>query len=402
MMERMGGKAKPAAVVLSPESPYPAIGGGPIRTASLIEYLAGRYDLDLITFRQPGAPDPRVGFPKGHFRSVHVIDLPYHARGLAARAARNLRRVWRGVAPLNDRFSGFEAEIAGIVGGERYQLAVVEHFWCAEYQEQLAERAESVVLDLHNIESEFYERSASVAESWPAAAMLRRFAGCARRLEEQWLPRFNRVLATSNRDARLVQGVAPESTPLVYPNALPLRPAPEVPREPVIVFSGNLEYGPNRGAVRYFRERIWPRLRERRPELRWRLIGKNPQAVKAIVAGDPRIELTGPVQDALAALAAAQVAVVPVLAGSGTRIKILEAWAAGLPVVSTRLGAEGLEAVAGEHVLVADDADGFLEAIRQLLDSEALRARVGAAGRALYEREYTWEAAWQRLNVAGF
>ncbi len=151
-------------------------------------------------------------------------------------------------------------------------------------------------------------------------------------------------------------------------------------------------------AVRYFRDQIWPQLRERWPGLVWRLIGKNPEAVARIVAADPRIELTGPVADAVSELARAKAAIVPVLAGSGTRVKIIEAWAAGVPVVSTTLGAEGLRARAGEHLLLADDAQGFQDAVSSLLSSPALSKRIGGAGRQLFECEFTWEAAWKCLQ----
>jgi len=168
--------------------------------------------------------------------------------------------------------------------------------------------------------------------------------------------------------------------------------------EDVVVFSGNLEYHPNVSAVRYFRRDIWPALRDRWPNLIWRLIGKNAQAVSRIVAGDPRIELAGPMDNAVAELARAKVAVVPILAGSGTRIKILEAWAAGVPVVSTALGAEGLPARDGEHLLLANDAAGLAYAVSSLLADPALAERIGRAGRRLFECECTWEAAWKSLD----
>jgi glycosyltransferase involved in cell wall biosynthesis len=97
-------------------------------------------------------------------------------------------------------------------------------------------------------------------------------------------------------------------------------------------------------------------------------------------------------------LARAQVAVAPVLAGSGTRLKILEAWAAGLPVVSTTLGAQGLGARDGENLLLADGGPAFAEAVSRLLASPDLRESLGAAGRLLLEKEFTWERAWKKLD----
>jgi glycosyltransferase involved in cell wall biosynthesis len=104
------------------------------------------------------------------------------------------------------------------------------------------------------------------------------------------------------------------------------------------------------------------------------------------------------VDDAIRELARAKVAVVPVLAGSGTRLKILEAWAAGLPVVSTTLGAEGLGARDGESLLLADGGPAFAEAVSRLLACTDLRQRVGAAGRLLLEKDFTWETAWEKLD----
>jgi glycosyltransferase involved in cell wall biosynthesis len=109
----------------------------------------------------------------------------------------------------------------------------------------------------------------------------------------------------------------------------------------------------------------------------------------------------GPVDDAIPLLAAAKVCVVPLLSGSGTRFKILEAWAAGRAVVSTTLGAEGLGARDGEHLLLADDPDAFAQAVLRLWNDPALRSRLGDAGRALYDQRFTWPAAWRRLDEAG-
>ena len=217
-------------------------------------------------------------------------------------------------------------------------------------------------------------------------------------LERIWLPRFSQLLAVSESDAELARAIAPGARITVYPNAIPLAPAPPRNHEEVIVFSGNMEYHPNRSAVRFFRREVWPRLREQWPRLIWRLVGKNPQAVCQFTSGDPRIEVQGQVDDAIRELARARAAVVPLLAGSGTRLKILEAWAAGLPVVSTTLGAEGLGARDGEHLLLADGAAAFSAAVSRLLACSDLRENLGAAGRLLLEREFTWEKAWKKLD----
>jgi glycosyltransferase involved in cell wall biosynthesis len=390
-------EARPSALVLAAETPYPLAGGGALRTASLLHYLALRYDVDLVVFRQPGAPDPGCQLPAGLVRRVWVVDLPAHGRSLAARALRNALRVARRVPPLVDRFAGFGREIERALAGRRYDIGIVEHFWCAPYGAQLAQICDRTVLDLHNIESVLHRRCAEV-ETGPTAWAHWVFGRASLKLERTWLPRFSEVLAASESDAARVRAIAPRARVMVYPNALPLTPLPPRANEDAVVFSGNMEYHPNISAVRFFRREVWPILRERWPGLVWRLIGKNPEAVRKFTSGDTRIQTQGPVDDAIRELARAKVAVVPVLAGSGTRLKILEAWAAGLPVVSTTLGAEGLGARDGEDLLLADGGPAFAEAVSRLLACTELRERVGAAGRLLLEKEFTWETAWKKLD----
>ena len=385
------------ALLLAPETPYPLAGGGALRTASLLHYLARSYAVDLLVFRQPGAPEPAAQLPRGLVRRVIVLDLPPHRRDPAARAARNALRMARRVPPLIDRFSGFAGQIGDALDGRRYALGIIEHFWCAPYWEQLSRVCNRTVLDLHNIESVLHQRCGH-SESGAQAAAHRVFHRASLRLERAWLPRFSEVLVTSAIDAALARGIAPAARVSVYPNAIPPVPLPPRTGDEAVVFSGNLEYHPNITAVRFFRREIWPRLRERWPLLVWRLVGKNSTAVRPFTAGDDRIEVRGEVDDAVRELARARVAVAPMLAGSGTRLKIIEAWAAGLPVVSTTVGAEGLQAADGQHLLLADTAPAFADAVSRLLACSDLRENLGAAGRLLVEEEFTWERAWKMLN----
>ncbi len=386
-----------SAVVLAPETPYPLAGGGALRTASLLHYLRRDREIDLIVFREPGAPDPGRQLPQGLVRRVDVVDLPAHRADLVARAWRNAGRMARGVPPLLDRFAGFDGEIAAALAGRCYEVGIIEHFWCAPYQAQMASACARVILDLHNIESHLHQRCAQV-EHDPSGFAHHVFRQACGDLERQWLPRFDAVLTPSMEDAKRVRAIAPATRVSVYPNAIPRVGRPLQTNEEAVVFSGNMQYHPNQSAVRFFHSAVWPRLRAEWPGLVWRLIGKNPEAIRRIVENDSRIEVQGPVDDAVREIARARVAVVPILAGSGTRLKILEAWAAGLPVVSTSLGAEGLPVRAGEHLLLADEASEFARAVSRLLACSTLAARIGSAGRLLLEKEFTWETAWQSLD----
>jgi glycosyltransferase involved in cell wall biosynthesis len=221
-----------------------------------------------------------------------------------------------------------------------------------------------------------------------------RFASAYRRLEREWIPQYDVVLVASEADRARVK----HPNVHVYPNALPEIARPAVEERDCIVFSGNLEYHPNIEAVRWFRSTIWPRIGEK---TEWRLIGRNPEAVARLVAGDDRIRVIGVVDDAVAAIAEAKVCVVPLRSGSGTRFKILEAWAAARAVVSTSLGAEGLGARPGEHLVIADDPVKFADAIVRLLNDPGERRRLGESGRQLYLERFTWQAAWRELERIG-
>jgi glycosyltransferase involved in cell wall biosynthesis len=357
------------ALFLSPEAPVAGAGGGGLRSACLLAYLRARYSVEVASF-----------------------ELPHHSKTLLARAWRNGWRFLRGVPPLYDRYSGFESQLDPVLRGRRYAVGVIEHFWCASYAAALRPYCDRLVLDLHNVESELTRSYARAASGLDAIAGAR-FAEAYKRLERRWFPEFDLILAASEEDRRRVDHPAVH----VFPNALPEIERPQVNDGDWIVFSGNLEYHPNVQAVRWFYSEIWPRVRE---AVRWRLIGRNPDAVKGIIAGDSRIELTGPVDDAIAAIAEAKICIVPLLSGSGTRFKILEAWAASRAVVSTSLGAEGLGGCSGDHLMIADNPAEFANAILRLLAEPDLRHKLGEAGRALYLDHSTWTAAWKALEAA--
>ena len=252
-------------------------------------------------------------------------------------------------------------------------------------------------LDLHNIESVWHAKLAA-SENLASGLLHQRFAHASELLEKELLPHFDALLVTSAADLKRAQSLAPSAKCVVYPNALPVIPKPAVQQRDVIVFSGNLEYQPNISAIRHFYRNIWPHIRSQCPHLVWEIIGKNPHFIEELMKGDNGIRVVGPISDAVQHLASAKVAVVPLLAGSGTRIKILEAWAAGTAVVSTTIGAEGLEYRTEDNLIVADTPSGFSEAVIGLIKDEAKRDRIGLSGRKQYERLYTWCAAHDTLD----
>ncbi|HEU4597991.1 MAG TPA: glycosyltransferase, partial [Pyrinomonadaceae bacterium] len=173
--------------------------------------------------------------------------------------------------------------------------------------------------------------------------------------------------------------------------------SPDARRERVL-FVGSMDYHANVEAVLYFGKEIWPRVREREPRLVFTVVGRTPPPEIRRLAELPGVEVTGTVEDVRPYYAEALAAVIPLRVGGGSRLKILEAMAAGVPVVSTTLGAEGIEVRDGENIILADDAEATRDALSSLNEDEGLHQRLASGGRALVFAQYDWSSLGARLG----
>jgi glycosyltransferase involved in cell wall biosynthesis len=250
------------------------------------------------------------------------------------------------------------------------------------------------VLDEHNVEYRFMERLERQERS-----RLRRLYY---RLEARKL-RDHELAACRRADAILTTSDVDRATLVPHVGAIPIRvvpngvdtafftPGPASDGPPRLVFTGAIDYQPNTDGVLHFCGKIWPLVRRSAPEATLAIVGKDPPPAVRALAGDG-VVVTGTVPDVRPWMQSATVFVVPLRTGGGTRLKILEALACGRAVVSTSLGCEGLAVTPGQDILVADEPAAFADAVVRSLRDPALRARLGAAGRALVEQRYRWEA----------
>ena len=174
-------------------------------------------------------------------------------------------------------------------------------------------------------------------------------------------------------------------------------PPPQPVTEPKVLFLGSFGHTPNLDACEKLLEDLWPEVRKRLPNARLSVVGAQPPDWVRRWNGKDGVTVVGTVPDVKESYRSHRVLVAPLRAGSGTRLKILEALASGLPVVSTTLGAEGLEVTNGHHLLVEDDPTGFVNCVTRLLTDDKLCAQLGAAGRGFVASRWDWDESAKRL-----
>ena len=262
--------------------------------------------------------------------------------------------------------------------------------------------APKIVLDEHNIEHDLARQSAQAGES-PMRRLYHSVNWRKVKAEEieAWR-RADGVCFTSSDDDARARALVPEIRSTVVPNAVDVdyfRPEPSLPASDgqTLLFFGTMNYFPNQDGVRYLLQEIWPILEKSHARARVKIVGSHPMPEVLAMRG-PRVEVTGLVDDVRPHLAGAAAIVVPLRVGGGTRFKILEAMSMGKPVVSTTIGAEGISAVPGEQILLADQPEAFARAAARLLDDAALAERLGGAGRTLIEGRYSWAAAGAQME----
>jgi glycosyltransferase involved in cell wall biosynthesis len=252
------------------------------------------------------------------------------------------------------------------------------------------------VIFTHNVESEIWRRYAETKRGRLRRALYRTQYRRMLRFEQRTLARFDGVLAVSGADRDTLERLYPESLrarPWVVPTGVDTEyfaPAAGAERPSHLVFTGSMDWLPNEDAMLFFYREVLPRIRAEVPDVSLSIVGRAPTRAVARLADDPRIEVTGRVADVRPHVRDAAVYVVPLRIGGGTRLKIFEAMSMGKAVVSTTVGAEGLDVRDGEHVVLADGAEAFARRVVDLLKDVARRRRIEAAARALVLSQYDW------------
>lgn len=260
------------------------------------------------------------------------------------------------------------------------------------------------VLFEHNVETMIWRRYAEQARDPIRRSFFRSQANRLQACETSACRRATHVIAVSDADADMLRqmcGVSHvSSVPTGVDSAYFSRPpTPDAKFACDLLFTGSMDWMPNIDGIRWFVKEILPSIRRRLPHCSLTIAGRRPTAaIRALESVDPLIRVTGTVDDIRPYLWAGRVSVVPLRVGSGTRLKIYEAMAAGIPVVATTVGAEGLDVSSPENIRIADAADGFASACLELLGDQRVHANQASAAARLVREKFSWEIVAARFE----
>ncbi len=389
---------------VTPYLPSPPRFGGQRRLDGLIAGLARHEDVSVLSFVEPAElADDELPTTRAYCR--HVATLPRRTQVTSKdKRALQLRSVLssRSYEWLCHETPGFAATFDDLVLRGGYDVVHFEFPFTASHGLPRKRPPGAVfLLDEHNIEFDIGRQTAAAG------------AGVSRRLyhavnwrkiraeEGQLWAGLDGCTVTSARDQEMLLSLAPRTRTAVVPNAVDLEgfcPTPgSVGSSDEMLFFGAVDYYPNTDGLLFFLDRILPRIRVRRPSARLSVVGRRPPP--PITAWHGRgVTVTGAVPDVRPHIQEAAVVVVPLRLGGGTRLKILEAMAMGKAIVSTSVGAHGLDIVPERELRIADDPDEFAAKVAELLADPARASRLGAAARRFVEERHGWKASVATLR----
>jgi sugar transferase (PEP-CTERM/EpsH1 system associated) len=296
---------------------------------------------------------------------------------------------------------GLRGRLSALVAAEQFDVVHVEHLRAAHLGATLPDRLPTV-FDSVDCISLLLKRTRTSSHSTRQRAIASLEYAATQRFEARVVRRFDRVAVTAADDRRALQRLAPAVDVAVVPNGVDLeyfRPSPAAREPATLVFSGKMSYHANATAALFLARQVFPLVRAAQPEAHLRILGSGPPPEVRALGREPGISVTGYVDDLRDPLGRATIAVCSVRVKVGMQNKILEAMAMGLPVVSTRIGAEGLLARPEHEILVGESPADLAGQISRLLTDADLRRELGLAGRRYVETHHRWGASAARFEA---
>jgi glycosyltransferase involved in cell wall biosynthesis len=376
---------------LAPAPPHPSGGGGALRMAQMLRFLGSRYRVEVIAPRLAGS-EASAAWLKQYGVQMTLVTP----------ASSRLRR-WLRLGPY-EVDARLEAAIHRRLGEGDVGAVLVQKMAMLPYLPKSALPKgvlPPVILDLWAYGLIGIRRA--LRHERGLGSRLRNLLRLIRfRFFNVRWPDAKAVLLVSRVDEQRCLEDHPGSPTVMVPNgvdcsAIVPAASPAHDASPILLFTGDMGFDPNIEAAERLARTVFPAIRSRFPAARLQLVGRNPGPRVQSLAGDG-VEVTGGVPDMLPYLQQAAIYLAPLHSGAGTRTKLLEAFAAGLPVITTPTGLEGIEAEAGKELLLAADDAAMADAAVALLADDAKRQALGAAARELAEQRYDWQACFTPLQ----
>ncbi|KAM3094880.1 glycosyltransferase family 4 protein [Phormidesmis sp. 146-35] len=392
--------------------PYPPIGGLSLRIWQNINVMA-RFG-SVAVFSACRWQPTQASMPKVDVWSHYNIDRPRSPLEQLQRKVWWLRPLGHPDADWAYADSAAQ-ELDQLLARFQPDLVIFEEVWMYRYLAIVKQHNCHTILVEHNVEASLFADKFQSGRTLRTRLKVSRQLPQLKAIERNFTRQVDQVWACSQRDADLLKELYGKTAPIaIIPNGVNVisydsarTGEAEIPQllkvegQQSILFLGQLSYSPNIAAVDWLLESIYPKLRQKYPNCQLLLVGHSPtERMQTEAKHDPTIVVTGKVPDVRPYLGAASLMVVPLQQGGGTRLKILEAFAAGCPVVSTRKGAEGLDAIANQHLLIADDPESMVAAIDQLWSNPELGQQLAQSAYELVRDQYSWEAIGQRVEMA--
>lgn len=379
--------------------PYPPDNGARIKTLSILDYLRPGREISIVCLTR-GAPDDEQRRWSKTFGDVRWVELD---RG---RNAVNLARSYLSGLPLSverNRCPQISRLVTQRLAEGNFEAVFVDGWVMAQYLPETFRGRK--LLHEHNAEYLIWERQAGL-ERGLRGALARREAQRVRAYEASILSQFDTVLAVSEQDRKALLAIGADfAKTLVLPNLpdaslLELPPLSYAESESVVFYFGTLSWQPNIDGLKRFLSRVFPLLRARAPEARMLIAGTDaPPTLAKLAMETPGVDLLGAVPDPESLYRRARVFVEATTSGGGTKLKILNALARGLPVVASPEAAEGIEATPGEHLLISAKDDAMAADVARLLSDSALWHWLSENGRGLVHDKYVADRAFAVLDT---
>lgn len=391
-----------SVLAVTSEIPWPLNTGGHLRTFHLLRAVSRRFRLRLVVPVTPGQEETVEALREQGIdvRPVLVSDRTRWREGFRAAAAAIAGEPYV-LYRRHDR-KPVRAALCDEARRDPPDALYLDHLDSLRFRPLLPETP--AVLDLHNVYSTLVHRAAKEQKSWWARAYLGREAKLLDRVERLAVGAVGGVFAVSEEDGIHFRRLGADALHIV-PNGVDcaayeaVQPAIQPSAAPTILYVGMMSWSPNVSAAQFLAKEVLPEVRRRIPQAKLQIVGRDPTPEVLALRAIAGVEVTGSVPDVKPFLRSASVLAVPLEAGGGTRLKILEAFASRLPVVSTPVGCEGLRVVDGEH-LVITAREQFAEGVISLLTGHISGPKLAEHASALARSRYDWSIVGETACAA--